>query len=159
MPRCPSSLGQVCHLFALAQSFEYQWCLQDFLPPYEALLARNAAHSVRVSDKYIKYSVRGRAAGRNRLKLRAAADNESGCCCRHNVLIIPALSLRACVPRSPARRSLGTQTLRRAQTWDVRFFTKAVLRCAAQVSDVRSIIHDTLFESHDGPQARKGGKS
>jgi hypothetical protein len=31
--------------------------LQDFLPPYEALLARNAAHSTRVSDKYIKYSV------------------------------------------------------------------------------------------------------
>lgn len=30
---------------------------EDFLPPYEALLARNAAHSVRVSDKYIKYSV------------------------------------------------------------------------------------------------------
>lgn len=30
---------------------------QDFLPPYEALLARNAAHSTRVSDKYIKYSV------------------------------------------------------------------------------------------------------
>jgi hypothetical protein len=36
------------------------WCKllpQDFLPPYEALLARNAAHSTRVSDKYIKYSV------------------------------------------------------------------------------------------------------
>ncbi len=31
---------------------------EDFLPPYEAFLARNAAAAVRVSDKHIKYTVR-----------------------------------------------------------------------------------------------------
>lgn len=31
--------------------------------------------------------------------------------------------------------------------------------CAMQVSDVRNMINGALFEGHDGPQARKGGRA
>jgi hypothetical protein len=31
--------------------------------------------------------------------------------------------------------------------------------CALQVSDVRNMINGALFEGHDGPQARKGGRA